>query len=328
METETKPKRAFTRIAKYIFFTTALLAVVAALITYITVYLPPADFPTGVIVKVEKNASLTQIAQQLSARNVIRSEFFFKSFVVLMGGDRKLAQGEYFFRKPLGSWFVARRIINSEFGLMPIKITIPEGSSSFEIADIFLHNLADFDAPLFIKLAQGKEGYLFPDTYLITPNATPQKVIDTLVENFNNQIKKIETQIVAFKKPLPDVVTMASLIEKEARTAESRRVVSGILWRRLDKGIPLQVDAPFVYIIGKGSGQLTLDDLKIDSPYNTYLYKGLPKGPITNPGIDSIIAAVTPTTTPYMFFLTGNDGEMYYAITHEQHIVNKQKYLK
>lgn len=319
---------AFTRYARFIFATTALFALVALLVAYLGAYRAPSDFPKGVIVKVEPDSTLNQISESLKEKHIIRSQVFFKGFVVLMGGTRKLAQGDYFFKKPVGSFVVARRIVNAEFGLSPVKITIPEGTSVTEIAQILINNLAEFNAPLFVKLGTPKEGYLFPDTYYLFPNSTPEQVVKTLEDNFNEKIKTIQGEIDAFGKPLSDVVIMASLIEKEARTEESRRVVSGILWERLKIGLPLQVDAPFVYIIGKGSGDLTLDDLKIDSPYNTYLYKGLPKGPITNPGLDSIHAAVTPTKTEYLYFLTGSDGEMYYAETHEEHVMNKEKHLR
>jgi len=327
MDTE-KRTSPFTRYAKIVFATTACFVVAAILIVYLGLYRAPQAFPKGVLVRVEKDSTLDEIAENLKQEHVIRSELLFKAFVVLMGGDKSLGQGDYFFKEPVASWEVAKRISNSEFGLTPLKITIPEGSSIYEIADILLNNLAEFNAPLFIKLAQEKEGYLFPDTYFLFPNTTPEKVIETFEENFNTRIKKLEPQIELFGKPLSEVINMAALIEKEARTAESRRIVSGILWERIRLGIPLQVDAPFVYIIGKGSGELTLDDLKIDSPYNTYLYKGLPKGPITNPGLDSIEAAVTPTKTEYLYFLTGKDGEMYYAETHEGHVANKEKYLR
>lgn len=319
---------AFTRYARIVFATTAVLALVALLTTYFGAYRAPSEFPKGVIVKVEKDSTLNEIAANLKEEHIIRSQTLFKGFVVLMGGTRKLAQGDYFFRKPVGSYIVAKRIVNADFGLTPVKVTIPEGTSVTEMAEILINNLAEFNAPLFVKLASAKEGYLFPDTYYLFPNSSAEQVVKTLEDNFNEKIKTVQNQIDVFGKPLSDVITMASLIEKEARTSESRRVVSGILWDRLKLGIPLQVDAPFVYIIGKGSGDLTLDDLKIDSPYNTYLYKGLPKGPISNPGLDSIEAAVTPTKTEYLYFLTGKDGEMYYAETHDEHVRNKEKYLR
>ena len=145
--------------------------------------------------------------------------------------------------------------------------------------------------------------------------------------NFNEKIQAIDQQIKSFNKPLSQIITMASIVEEEARADESRRIISGILWKRLEKNMPLQVDAPFYYITGKAGG-FTLDDLKINSPYNTYLNKGLPKAPISNPGLGTILDTVKPKETNYWFYLTGNDGEMRYATNFDQHIENRNTYLK
>ena len=121
---------------------------------------------------------------------------------------------------------------------------------------------------------------------------------------------------------------MESFIDNEVHNPEDRKIVSGILWKRIDKGIGLQVDASLTYILGKASAELTQDDLKMDSPYNTYKYKGLPKGPISNPGKEAIEAAVFPQTSPYLFYLSDKDGITRYAKNFEEHKNNKFKYLQ
>ena len=141
------------------------------------------------------------------------------------------------------------------------------------------------------------------------------------------RIKPLEQDLSAFGRPLSDVIIMASLIEEEARTDDTRRKVSGILWKRLQKGMPLQVDGVFPYIFGDKPYDLTNGDLLIDSPYNTYKYIGLPPTPISNPGLAAILAAVTPITTPYWYYLSDRDGNMHYAVTHDEHLVNRVKYL-
>jgi UPF0755 protein len=120
---------------------------------------------------------------------------------------------------------------------------------------------------------------------------------------------------------------MASLVEEEARTLETRRTIAGILWKRLKLGMPLQVDAVFPYIIGKNTYELSIGDLALDSPYNTYKYAGLPPAPITNPGLDAMLAAVTPTDSPYLYYLSDRNGKMHYARTHDGHLANKAAYL-
>jgi UPF0755 protein len=124
------------------------------------------------------------------------------------------------------------------------------------------------------------------------------------------------------------LVIMASLLEREAKTLADKRMVAGILWNRIKIGMPLQVDAVFGYIHDRATYSPSFDDLHVDSPYNTYLNKGLPPGPIDNPGLDSIIAAATPTKTSDLYYLTGSDGQMHYAKTFEQHKQNRALYLK
>jgi UPF0755 protein len=150
-----------------------------------------------------------------------------------------------------------------------------------------------------------------------------------MTETYQKRIQEIAPQIQAFGKPIRDVISMASIIEEEARTEESRRIIAGILWKRLSIGMPLQVDAAFAFVNGKkASADLTLDDLKIESPYNTYVNKGLPPGPISNPGIATIRATITPIPSKYLYYLTDNDGVMRYGITHDDHVANKNRYLR
>ena len=145
---------------------------------------------------------------------------------------------------------------------------------------------------------------------------------------FEKQITVLKEDIVAFGVPLSEVVTMASLLEKEARQYETRQIISGILWKRIKIGMPLQVDAVFGYIFGIDTFSPTFDELvTTDSPYNTYKNKGLPPGPIANPGLESLKAAVNPVETPYFYYLTGFDGEMHYGRTLDEHVENR-RFLK
>ena len=153
-------------------------------------------------------------------------------------------------------------------------------------------------------------------------------MIEATEKNFKDKIAALNEKIVVFNQSLEEIIIMASLLEEEARQLETKQMIAGILWKRIKMGMPLQVDSSFQYVNGKNTFTLSLDDLKIDSPYNTYLYKGLPPTPISNPGLDSILAALTPTVSNYLYFLTGKDGNMRYAVTHDQHVANKEKYLR
>ena len=188
-----------------------------------------------------------------------------------------------------------------------------------------MKKFSKFDPKDFISNA--KEGYLFPDTYLFLPNSEITQVLSFMKNNFDKKIQSIESEIIEFKKPLNDVIIMASILEEEARKTDTRRTIAGILWKRLSVGMPLQVDVTFQYINGKKTFELTTEDLKIDSPYNTYKYRGLPPTPISNPGLDSILSAITPIETPYFYFLSDKDGNMHYAKTFSEHKKNKELYL-
>jgi len=145
--------------------------------------------------------------------------------------------------------------------------------------------------------------------------------------NFNVKISEIQDKIEKSKKSLKDVIIMASILEKEGNSFESNKIIAGILWKRIEIGMPLQVDAVFPYIIGKNTYELTLEDLKVDSKYNTYLHKGLPPGPISNPGIYSILATLEPIKTDNLYYLSDKNGTMHYATNFEQHKKNKELYL-
>lgn len=292
-------------------------------------FISPTNIPSeGIYFTVNSGSSTYAVAKTLESSEVIRSPFAFRVFVKLLRGDKSLNAGEYFIDKPINVIQLAQRMINGEHGITAVKVTFPEGTSVKEMSAILSKQLDSFDSKEFLRLAGPKEGYLFPDTYFFMPTATSGEIITKMEQTFENKIESINQNINSFKRPLKDIITMASIIEKEANDEKSRRLVSGILWKRIDNMIALQVDAPFVYLINKGSSELTKTDLQIDSPYNTYKYRGLPKGPITNPGIDAILAAVSPQKSEYLYFLTDIDGKMHYAKTFDEHLELQRKYIK
>lgn len=237
--------------------------------------------------------------------------------------------GDYLFQGPAPLVEVARRITQGQYGESQIRITIPEGSTIKDIARIADAALPNFDSEVFLAIAKGKEGYLFPDTYFFFPSVTELELVQRLERNFNDHIEELRPALDASKRSLAEIVTMASIIEREAYNDPTEQaMISGILWKRIEIGMLLQVDAPFWYLIGKGSSELTVNDLKMDSRYNTYKYKGLPPGPIGNPGIAALTAALHPIQSEYLFYLHDKSGIVHYAVTHNQHVNNKNKYLK
>ncbi|KKU58624.1 MAG: Aminodeoxychorismate lyase [Parcubacteria group bacterium GW2011_GWA2_47_12] len=288
---------------------------------------PPLDFPLETFLTIEKGTPLQTIASDFEKRRIVRSAFWLKSFVTLRGGSGGAIAGDYFFKGRASALRIAERLVRGEYGLEETKVVIPEGLTNKEMAAIFARALPKFSAREFLALAAQKEGYLFPDTYQFLPNVSADIVIIAMEKNFNKKMSELESLVQISKKPLKDVVVMASLLEKEARTTDARRRISGILWKRLRLGMPLQVDAVFPYIFEGKLYDLTDGDLMTDSPYNTYKYKGLPPGAISNPGLDALRAAITPIDTQYLYYLSDKEGEMHYAKTHNEHLANRAKYL-
>ncbi|MBX4211061.1 endolytic transglycosylase MltG, partial [Candidatus Parcubacteria bacterium] len=246
------------------------LFIVALVILYAVFSDVPGGFPTHSIVTVKNGTSLGGISEQFESRHLIRFPIVLKVAVILIGGQRGAISGDYYFPTGLSTFAVARRLVSGKHGLEPIRVTIPEGTSVKDIAKILDASLPGFDSKQFTDLASADEGYLFPDTYFFMSNASSTEIISVMEDNFSKKIIPLNADIQKFKKSLHDVVIMASILEEEARLTETRQIVAGILWKRLLIGMPLQVDSAFQYINGKNSFTLTMDDLAIDSPYNTY----------------------------------------------------------
>lgn len=289
----------------------------------------PRPFPPHALVSIERGESLSQIAEKFETYGVVRSGFWLKNFVIMLGGEKSIIAGDYYFPEPVGAWEVAKMIHKGKFGLISLRITVLEGLSSYEIADLLERDLPAFNKKDFLNEVESRdfEGYLFPDTYFFMPNSKADDVILMMRENFARNIKEYEADIAKFEKPLDEVMTMASILEGEGNSLESKRLISDILWRRIRKGMPMQVDAPFKYYNGKNSYTLSKEDLQEDHEYNTYVNKGLPPTPINNPGIDSIRAAITPTPNQYWYFLSDKRGNTYYAVDFEGHKRNREAYL-
>lgn len=289
---------------------------------------PPARFVSGTIVTVPKDSSTAEVGSLLEQFQVIRSKALFQFYVKVMLGNKPVIAGDFSFEKKQSVFQVARMITGGKFGAAQTKITIPEGSSSQDVGRIIQKAIPSWNADEFVAKAKGSEGYLFPETYFVFKTITPDGMIERLKKEYENRVAPLRLAMVSAKKSESQIVTMASILEKEARNAEEARIISGILWKRIEKGIPLQVDAPFLYTLGKTSEQLTTSDLQKDGPYNTYTRKGLPKGPIGNPGLATIDAAIHPVNSPYYYYLHDNKGVVHYAKTHDEHVQNKKKYLQ
>jgi len=307
-------------ILQKIFILISILA-----LAWVIVISPPLNFKEGTIANISKGQSIKEIAKDFKSKGIVQSEFLFVNLIIFFNLDSKIVSGDYAFKTKSNAFEVIKRISTGDYRIQAKRVTLIEGITVKEMALIFETNFYNITQEDFILTALPSEGYLFPDTYYFPENVTSVEVIQKLKATFDEKVSE-NGEILASEKSLKDIVTMASIIEKEA-TGDSMQDVSDILWNRIKEGIPLQVDAGFVYERNKHTFQLSLKDLREDSPYNTYTNKGLPPTPISNPGIMALKAAAFPQDTDYFYFLTGYDGEMYYAKTLKGHDKNKQEYL-
>jgi UPF0755 protein len=309
--------------------TVLFLLLAASMAVYMWMFFvsPPDDFPSDQLVSVSDGASVQQIGTELRDQGVIRSPLAFRIMVVIYGRERGARAGDYLFKEPKSVLAVARAIATGNFGLEPIRIRVAEGATTKQMAAIFAKQLPKFSSKNFLQEAQPQEGYLYPDTYFFLPNTDEKAVIKAMKDNFNNHIAEISTEFASSTHSMHEIITMASILEREAYNTKDRKLISGVLWNRLQKGMALQVDATFLYTLGKGTFQLTKADLASDSPYNTYKNKGLPPTPIGSPSMDSILAALNPTPNNYIYFLADHTGVTHYCKTYECHLANKRLYF-
>ena len=303
-----------------------LLFILAGMYWYLCA--APMNFSAGTIVRIVPGTSVAEATQELADAHVISHPSLLRALIRLSGESTPVQTGVYRFATPQNIFVIAHRLTTGDYGLPPIRITFVEGATVREMAAHIAETFPALPAAAFLTAAQGQEGYLFPDTYFFEPSADATAIVAALRSNFDTKIAGLSGEISASGRSLADIVTLASLVEKEARTTVDRKMIAGILLNRLRLGMPLQVDAVFGYIFNRDTYSPTFADLKVNSPYNTYLHTGLPPGPIDNPGLDSIEAVLQPTQTAYLYYLTGKDGHMYYATTYAAHQANQKKYLQ
>ena len=291
---------------------------------------PPAEFPANSIHSIPEKSTLSEIADEAEKNHIIKSALALKVLTILFSGNKGVISGDYVLDRKENVFEIAQRFTDGDFRLSAVKITVPEGFSVYDIAELLSKkdDLRNFNKEDFISLAKDKEGYLYPDTYFFLPNIKAKQIIEIMMDNFRDKVELIQKDAKKFNKTFQEVLIMASILEKEVRTAEDRRIVAGILWKRIKIGMPLQVDAVFPYITQKKDRAIAKDDLKINSPYNTYLNKGLPPGPISNPSLDAIESAINPKETKYLFYISDKKGITRFASTLEEHNKNIARYLR
>ena len=303
------------------------LTFIGALLIFYFTFSPFTAVSTKNTVSIARGTSVSRVAEELAAAHIVAHPGLLEFMLRITGVSTRVQAGTYLFDTPNNLFVVAYRLVAGAYGLPAVRMTFPEGITVREMADQVTAAFPGITQKEFLDEAQLYEGYLFPDTYFFPPSSDATSIVASMRANFDTKIQTIADEISISGRSLSDTVTLASLVEKEARTTVDRGIVAGILINRLKLGMPLQVDAVFGYIYNRDTYSPSLADLSVNSPYNTYLHTGLPPGPIDNPGLDSLQAAAHPTKTNYLYYLTGKDGLMHYATTYAGHQANRKKYL-
>ncbi|MBI2884422.1 MAG: endolytic transglycosylase MltG [Candidatus Methylomirabilis oxyfera] len=277
------------------------------------------------------------IANALKEAHVIRSRVAFLVVAVARGTQRRLLAGEYEFAPGLSLLEVIRRIEQGR-GLVN-QVTIPEGYAARQMAEL-LQEKGLVDQDRFMSLLRDRrllrqynvdgeslEGYLFPDTYRLVKGMGEEAIIELMAHRFTEMFGSAEqARARELKMSVADIVTIASLIEREAMADEERPLISAVFHNRLRLGMPLQSDPTVLYGLSRFSGKLTKANLRAPSPYNTYLHRGLPPGPIASPGRASVMAALYPASSRYLYFVSKNDGTHVFSNTLREHDAMVRRY--
>lgn len=292
-------------------------------------------------IEIHRGASYKQALSELADNNLIRDSFIFLVIGKISGLDKKIRAGFYLFKGRLTPWQVFKKLLAGE--VIEYWVTINEGDSLFEIGKkLEMSGLIRYET--FIDLSTDEEllesnnihapnieGYLFPDTYRLPKGASPEYIIGIMInklrKEYSGNLKERERELGWNENK---VLTLASIIEREAVVDEERAIISGVFHNRLKIKMPLQADPTAIYGLKSFGDKITREDLKIKSPYNTYIISGLPPGPIASPGIKSIIAALYPANVPYLYFVSKRDGTHFFSKTLKEHneAINKARNIQ
>ena len=299
---------------------------------------PASNDNLSKVFEIQPGMPLKQIAQELSRQGLILSPSAFQAIAFIQNKQKQIMVGEYSLSPSMLPSEILTRITSGKTVLHPV--TIPEGYRLTEIAALlqaegladpesFLHHTRDKSLIQSLGIsAENLEGYLFPETYHFNKHSPELKIVQKMVATFKEQIltppllKSAEESSLSWH----EIITLASLIEKETGLNSERKIISSVFHNRLRKNMRLQTDPTVIYAIEKFDGNIRKRDLRIDSPYNTYRYKGLPPGPIANPGLKSIVAAMSPTESDHLYFVSRKDGSHHFSSPLIEHNQAVQKY--
>ena len=313
--------------------------IIASILAFylLVIYWPQSNPYERVEINIPKGVTLSQIGNILKEESIISNKRTFTMAVKSLGHEKNIPAGTYVLHNALNNRAIINQLV---YGVPSLKsITVLEGWTIYQIANELEKELK-ISKKTFLRLCNDQrviklfnlegnslEGYLFPDTYTFAEGVDPYLVLTRMVNEFiNNITKSMEVQAQEMNMSLLEVITLASIIEGEAIYDSERAIISAVYHNRLKRGMKLQADPTIQYIIDDGPRRLLNDDLKIESKYNTYLYKGLPPGPINSPGKESIIAALYPGVNEYLYFVARGDGYHTFSTNEKDHNKAKKKF--
>jgi len=324
------------KLAAVVFFSLIILLWLAVhfLESALTARAADPDGPRFVVIEIAPGGGVSDIARKLYSESIIRSKSLFIMAAAARGSTRNLKAGEYQFDTPMSILEVLSRLEQGNVTLH--QFTIPEGYTVKQIAER-LDKLGLAKAEELMRLAKDKEfcrelgvespfleGFLFPDTYKVAKGLTTEQLLRIMVDKMRSVWAKESSKSTVGNRSMQDIITIASIIEKEALYDSEKPLIASVIYNRLEKNMPLQCDVTIRYPLDNYGVHLTYADLAMDSPYNSYLYRGIPPTPICNPGLSAIRAALNPAKTDYLYFVHMNNGRHKFSTTLKEH--NKAVY--
>ena len=334
----------------------ALIAIVLGGFAFLRSDRPVSRDATTTLYVIHRGDGARIIAQGLEKAGLIRSERYFLFTAWRRGDQAKFAAGSFELSSSMKTSEIERALAGGKPVSNEREVTIVEGWTLDDIADYleaegvaskeeFIAEVgasakfskpgtlpdwaSSYSALIGLPADASLEGFLFPDTYRIYADGGAKALVRRMLANFETKLTpELRQEITAQRRSIRDIVIMASVIEREVRGAEDSAMVSDIFWKRVISGRGLEADSTVNYITGHSKPSVTYQETKVDNPWNTYKYRGLPPGPIGNPGMTALLAAIRPKSNPYWYFLTDKEGNVHYAKTFDEHIANKNRYLR
>ncbi|MFO8043100.1 MAG: endolytic transglycosylase MltG [Alkalispirochaeta sp.] len=298
-----------------------------------------------IVIEIERGQSVRSVSRELETQELVRWAELFEGYVRLSGMAARIQAGRYSLDPSQTPRDYVEQFVSGEAIIDDIAVSIPEGWSLYDI-EVYFENLGLFSRERFQQAAVMQEryrdfplldhleddtildGYLFPDTYRIFPDSTPESIVRRMITTFHDRLPpEVVEEIRRQERSIHEILALASIVQKESATDEEMPLVAGVFWNRLQIGMRLESDATVNYVLGTNKLQPTFADTEVDHPYNTYENYGLPPGPIGNPGLPAILAAVSPAEHDFLFFLHKPDREIVPTRTFAEHLQAKARYL-